>query len=881
MELREFVKNNTSKIKKYKKYLSETDWTLIGNNLHTIKDPKPGMEKIYENIFKEKVEEYRLQEKVVKTVLDRLKYLISTYKSNRSDSPYRTFLKLTKSVVDYHITRCNEYENSVDILDIPNQEQRSREVEFQNIIFKSTSEILEGLSKLNLSMDDGGDIIEFYNDMKAPLLMHDILVGMYPDISKKLKAMKIDFDSEPEPYLFNQIENPPVWDLKKHYFEQNKTTLQFYVDEWKKLKNGVVIDGVYFSPWMYYHINFFTTKYPDVQLNEKTGDLEAIDRIGVPPLRDNEWWVINDNYEKAKKEGKMMFLAATRRAAKTTMITSHLGSCVVQNKLNLVVAGGSEKDLGQIETNFTLLQQNIHPAFRVPILVNDWEKFVDMGLKTKLNKSIKCSILKVVNMDGGSSSKSEIFAGFTPDAVIIDEIMKLPFKHQLLALKPAIDMPHGKRCVVILSGTAGNSDLAKDAFDTLREPDLYDILSMPWDTLNKRVPEEARTWQERPFGTFIPAQMSSKDGMVKVDTNLSEFLKIKGDYLSKIKIKVTDWTEAKRIIEEDRKRLKKDLVAYTNEVLYFPMCPSDMLISTKQNPFPVQEAISHREYLKAKGGEGIKCFLTQKLTGEIDIELSNNPLPEYPFKGGFIDSPVVLYEPLPKDKPPNYLYISGLDDYKQDESGTDSVGSFHIYKVDVGLDKFCGKIVASYAARPDPHDKLYQQMYLLQQAFNAVCFMENADMGYKDFLERRRVADKWLAPSLDFEADLAKQSEGRRKYGWAPTPKNKKILLSKLRHYCEQLFEIEGENGEEMTVLGVQTIDDIGLLDEIIAYDESKNVDRITSFMSALAYHDYLFANYMLYNPNIQIRERREETKKKIKQSNPTPFFRSGSGKFF
>src|SRR5690606_2213505 len=181
---------------------------------------------------------------------------------------------------------------------------------------------------------------------------------------------------------------------------------------------------------------------------------------------------------------------------------------------------------------------------------------------------------------------------------------------------------------------------------------------------------------------------------------------------------------------------------------------------------------------------------------------------------------------------------------KQDESGTDSVGSFHVYKVDVGLDKYCGRIVASYATRPDPHGKLHRQIYLLQQAFNAKCLMENADMDYKTYLENKRVADLWLQETLDFDSDMTRQGTNKRKYGWTPTPKNKKNLFSQFTNYCKREFEIYNEEGDSINVLGVELIDDIGLLDEIIAYSEDNNVDRITSAMSCLGYEQYLYANY-------------------------------------
>jgi hypothetical protein len=62
-------------------------------------------------------------------------------------------------------------------------------------------------------------------------------------------------------------------------------------------------------------------------------------------------------------------------------------------------------------------------------------------------------------------------------------------------------------------------------------------------------------------------------------------------------------------------------------------------------------------------------------------------------------------------------------------------------------------------------------------------------------------------------------------------------------------------------------INDIGLLDEIIAYKKDNNVDRITSFMSCLGYEFYLFNNYMLPVPNTRKVNKEENTKRQPERS--------------
>lgn len=882
MDLKEYVKLNYEPIVKYQRFLLDNDWTQEGEYDFDDYEEKSTVKTILDRV-KTKADKFNLQHGVVLGVVERLKYLLKMFEQEKRKKDYGKFLEICKEVVDIHLTRSERYVNEFDISDYPAIYLQEAELKVNTDIFIASSKLRETLSSLNLTTEEEAKMVEFYKDQHAPLAMHHHIAKMFPEVQKKLDDMGIDFNRKPKPTFHILNKNAPEWEENKNYFDQEPEVLQYYVDELNKIKNGLKIGGIYISGWMYYQMNYFVTSYPDKILNKETGKEELGDVIGVPPLRDNEWWIINDNYELAKERNEMLFIAATRRAAKTTMDTSHLGWAMASGKLRLLVAGGSSTDLGQIKDNFTLLQQNIHPAFKIFNLVDDWGREVKYGVKLKTGKNIVTSILKIVNLDAGSDKKSEALAGFTPEAVIIDEIMKLPFKAQLAALKPAINSQYGARCVVILTGTAGNEDLAKDAFDVLRDPTTNKVLDMPWDILNSRVPEEFRTWKERPFGTFIPAQMSAKEGMVKDKTNLADFLKIDNEILKKVPIMVTNWERAKHKIQADRDLLKKDIVEYTKEVLYFPICPSDMLLSGKVNPFPVQEAILHRDYLLSIGGVGKKVFLAENTQGNVVITQSNNELASYPHKGGFIDCPIVLYEDLPEDMPPDNLYVAGFDDYKQEESGTDSVGSFHIYKVDAGFDKNCGKIVASLATRPDPHGKLHHQIYLLQKAFNAKCFMENADTDYQTFLELRRVADLWLVEAIDFDGEATQKSTGRRKYGWNPSSKkNKEKLFSLLLSYTKRRFTEEDEEGNVITKLGVQKIDDIGLLDEIIAYSADKNVDRITSFMSCLGYEFYLYCQHMFPDISRQLERKRdlERNKRNTERKRAgSPFFSANKPK--
>ena len=853
-----YIKKNRPFFKKQFKYLTDNDWTLR-ENYKTYSRSKKDEESLMVTDYRALNEEFKLQAQLVDGVLDRVKYLVNKVKSEHKNPKFKRFYKFCLEIVEFHTERIDTYTISADLDAIPKGE-RGDEMEFQSICFKHFTKITDMINSFEIIDEEkSAGLVQFHASKIAPLSMHWELVKIFPAIEKELERKGIDFDSPPKNEFLINIENAPVWEVEKHYWEQDKDTLQFYIDEFKKIRYGVVIDGVKILPETYFQVNVFKAPIPTLLTNPNTGELYSEDIIQNPPLRDNEWFIIQDSYQRAKKESKMLFVAATRRAAKTTFNACHLCHGITIGKNKLVCAGGSSTDLGHVRDALLVHFQNVNPAFRIDRLGTDWEKGVIFGIKSKDNKDIPNSILKIANLDAGGNKKSEILAGFTPDAFILDEVMKIPFKSQLEGFKPALDSPYGKRCVAILTGTAGNIELSKDGFSVLNYPDANDILQMDWEALERNVPEEAITWKRTKFGTFIPGQMSAKDGLVKITTTLDKYLGIRNaPNLAKIKINVTDWVKAKEIMTTDRKKKEGQREAFIKEKLYFPFNTEEMLMSTKVNPFPEDEARAHLAEIREAGRTGRKVDLTKDTSGQIVAKDSEKELPVFPHQGGFHDSPVILFEPLPKEKPPRGLYVASLDDYKQEQASSDSLGCFIIYKRQSGNDIMGDRIVAIYTSRPNPHSKFHRVGHMLLEAFNAECLMENEDMEFKIYLDGIHQTEQWLIPSFNIAGDITLKQNQRRMYGISPNG-NKSTIINKVVNYCKEPRQYVDEEGNHREVLGVHLIEDEMLLEEIINYKEGDNFDRITTFGIGLIQSHFLDSNF------IQARlaePKREEVKK-------------------
>jgi hypothetical protein len=837
----EYIKNTIKKNRphflKFKKYILENDW-------RELKWDGEGKPKTYVEIRKA---EFDIQNSLVKTMIGRLKRFVQKSGNDYKLKIAKTFIKDALAVIDVHIERAEDYTYSSKLEEIETTDLRAHEVAFHQHLYNEVSSIDDQITALNIQDDeDQTEGIEFLNNTKAPLAMFDVITRLYPEVQDKINKMNLNLDEEPGDNFHIYTKNPPVWDKSKHFWQQNPKTFDYYWKELKKIKNGIIVDGYYISGWMYYHMNFFMTPIPTTVVNKYSGIEESTDVIMNPPLRDSEI-ILFENYENAKKDKKMfMFVAASRRIAKTTLESSKIGHAVLVGKREILCAGGSTRDLNQITKNFKIDIQNKTDAFVVFNVANDWKDKIEIGLKTKANKTILLSTVHVVNTDSGNNV--EVLAGYTIDEFLYDEALKSKFINVLQGLKPALKGKDGAiRTVGLLTGTGGDEALSADGNTVLSDPEGNDVLSMNWELLERGVAPEHITWQEdklRPFGTFIPGQMCVD--MPKIESNLADYVGIKSEKLSCVKLRVTDWGKALERISNNRKKVESNKIAHMKEIVYIPIKPSEIFMSGKQNRFPVEEAKLHKEYLLETGLWDRRFELVRDSEGKIVQIPSRKQLAVFPHKGGTIDAPFLILEDLPKEKPKFGMYTGGFDDYASDDSDTASLATFYVRKNEIVGDPFSNKIVASLSFRPERHTEVWEKWLLLMEAYNLTqtSFGENFNYEIKTFLDKRQLSEKYLAPGLDFTASFNIPNNGKRKTGWNPQT-SKKFLFDLFVEECNQVFEIEQEDGSIRYLKGVQLIDDIGLLDEIIMWNENLNVDRITSAMGCYGYAHYLRVSNM------------------------------------
>jgi hypothetical protein len=517
-------------------------------------------------------------------------------------------------------------------------------------------------------------------------------------------------------------------------------------------------------------------------------------------------------------------------------------SCTITENSEALVIGGDESDIQKLSKTLEIAFTNVHSAFYLPKNNNDWSKLIQFGLKNKAGERIPYGDIFIRNVNKGADNASEKTAGTTPTAFIVDEAGKFNCKSMFQAAIPSFQTPDGWSLVPLLMGTGGNVDLSIDAQNMLMNPEENSILPMNWDRLDNMVQDkDLITWKRKNFGLFLPAQMSFKDGMKKIDKSLSEYFNIEDERLQRINIKVTDWANSNKVVKEDREKKKKDKTGLNKEKMYYPIDPNDCFLNKIENPFPALEAQLHKEYLIENGLTGRNVDIYRKQGTKLGWEFSDKDLPSFPFEGGNIDSPVILFEDPPEDNDIDGTYVSGLDHYKHNKASTNSLGANYIFKRNVNLDEWSDRVVACYYARPETIEKFNSINEMLIEGYGAECLQENADISFEQHLKAKHKLNL-LANGEELAKRLINpRASQNNKYGLNPNEKNQQYILNLVIDYCQEDIEIgEDEHGDKIIVKGVTKIPDIGLLDEIINFHYGGNFDKLIAFGHALAWARYL-----------------------------------------
>ena len=645
--------------------------------------------------------------------------------------------------------------------------------------------------------------------------------------------------------------------------------------EEEKIKGGVTINGVYISGWLYWHLNHWWIRIDDV--DEFGNDVR---KPSLPELRDNEW-IRAEYLEKCRIERKGYVEVGGRQGGKSEMEASYFGMNAIAFKdTQNVIVCGNDNDLSLLKDKVDFGLRHLWEGISIPRLDKTWRSNqIRLGYKRSDGEDDIWSYIVIRNAKDGNNT--EVAAGTTAKSFIMDEIGKYPFSAAFKAAEPAFKGRNGWRAVPILVGTGGSFENGKDAENVFYNPGANNFLEIEDEETGKKTGLflSGLYRQDCKYKTTLDRYLTEVKGMQLSDTS----------ELSKIEIYVSDKEKARKTIEDEREKAKKnpDRTLYLKQIMYYPLKVDECFLSSSENIFDIESARRQKYRLLEQERTGIPVILFNN-DGKIEHEFTDKqPITNFPLKPqDSKDAPIVIYE-FPIENPPYGLYVAGVDPYRQGKSAySSSLGSVYIYKRmhSITDEKYQEMFVASYVARPDKKETWEEQARLLIKFYNARTLSENDDISFIEYMKAKGDAH-YLEKQPMWLKEIVPNTTVQREYGiHRSSDKIRDYLHVCLKKYLEDtIYKETDEQGNVIKeVLGISKILDPILLEEIIQYNDDDNFDRVIAAELAIAQAlkmDPLFGKVTteggiasaLYKPK----------KKKPLFTSSSPLFRNKKSKLF
>lgn len=615
------------------------------------------------------------------------------------------------------------------------------------------------------------------------------------------------------PELFINMKRIPTRDSKEYK--------PFFKEEKRKIKEGVIINGVEFPGWLYWHINHWMINIDTI--DPVTGIIERSDPCH-PYLRDNEW-IISEHIQKAEKLRKGLLILGSRQLGKSEFGSSYMGRRMLNFKnTQNVIAGLSDPDLGLLLSKLDKGFNNIHEYFR-PIRIRDnWKEQVVLGYKDRQGNRNTYSELLIRNLDSGNNSEN--LAGPTTASLLLDEIGKGDFLESWIAARPAIETPFGFRGCPIFVGTSGSFDKSEDLQKFRENLDVHNFMEI-----------EIKDHRDVTIH-FIPGYQASKAKRKKI--RLSNYLKKpKGSELDNIAIRVVENPEREiEVIKNTIADLEvTDPVLAKKEKMYYPITEEDLFLTNDDNNIfsEIKElAKEHLAYLESIEVDEEYGWLTRDSgTGKPKwVPTDQKPIIQFPTgEKEDKDSPIIVWSKPIEGQEFGILHVGGSDPYNQDQSLlSPSLGTLYIYRrtYDPTSGVFQDRFVACYAARPTSKRKWMEQVRLLLEWYGAKCLPENEDPDLIRWFDEKNIGH-YLEDGLDLAKEINPNTKVQRPKGLSASPANIRYGNGLLKNYCwDDVIMGQDTNGDNIIKKGIVRISDKVLLKEIIAY-KSGYEKRITT----------------------------------------------------
>lgn len=602
-----------------------------------------------------------------------------------------------------------------------------------------------------------------------------------------------------------------------------------YIEFWKDVKDKCIngftnSDGISITGIHFFYLNFC----PILGFNETTGRKSKI----FPKFVDLDYeyfWMI----DYCRKNQKSLIAVKGRRQGwsyKAGAVGSHEFTFYPDSK---VVIGAFMSAFSQTTMNMVidnLNHLNTYTEFRAQrnpdLKDNITARYqIDMG-GIKVWRGRHSNVRSISFKDNPTAA-----VGLSANWLILDETGVFPnISDTYSYTEPLIKDGSTYTGVALLFGSSGNMDTGSRYFyEMFMNPSKYNMLSFS-------DPEDPSKYT----GFFSSAAKARWGVCMNRDSKWYKQPMVDDNGNSNIEAAIDDL-----MLLRNQSKTGIDPKALHGAITQFPLTYNEAFLRDKGAIFSSPEML---EWLgKVETTPNIRNSVEKgKLVirnGEVEFHPTDevNYITEFPINSNkesaqYVDATgcVAIWERPERvnGEIPYSLYIAGCDPYDMDKSGTNSLGSFFIYKRFYIGNKSHDWIVAEYTGRPKFADEFYENCRRLCMYYNAKVLYENQLKGFKGYFDQKNSLH-YLYEQPQIIRDIVKDSRVQRGYGiHMNRGSNGSIgIKDQLELYLKQWLYTERDDIDGNKILNLHTIKSIALLKELIAYDVEGNYDRVIAFM--------------------------------------------------
>lgn len=610
-----------------------------------------------------------------------------------------------------------------------------------------------------------------------------------------------------------------------------------FIDYWESRKdrcrNGLIIYGEKGKTW-------YMTRYYYTWLNFLPIYDKEKKRFDFPGIRDAQYHM--SLYEDlARYSYKHAGILKKRQIASSYYHASIIINNYWFEEGSVNKMGASLKDYIGEKGTWRFLEEyrnflNEHtPWYRpsTPDKVFNWEQKIELTMGgRKMDKGNKSTVMGLVldkDPTNGVGGPCDFF--FHEESGIAPK-MNVTLEYLLPAMKSGMIYTGW----FAAAGSVGDLDQCEPLKQLILNPKSKDILAVPTKWFNKE-------GEIRECGLFIPEQWSMPPCIDEFGNSLVE--------------------KALEMILEEREQWKKDLSPedYQLRVSQKPINVEEAFAYRKQGKFPAHLIAAQIQRVKDKFYPTEYVDLDYDEDGKVKVIPTNRlPISEFPIspKEPNKEGVVVIYE-RPVKEIKFGMYYASIDPVSEGKTTTsDSLCSIFVMKspTEVIRHKDDGtientiepeKMVASWCGRFDDINKTHKRLELIIQLYQAWTICENNVSVFIMHMIQRRL-QKFLVPKdqIMFLKELKSNMNVFQEYGWKNTGT---LFKSNLLSYGVEFVseEIDNETKPDGTIVrihhGVERIPDPMLLEEMKAYYDGLNVDRLVAFCALVAFIKVQFSN--------------------------------------